>query len=70
MGDGMRTRDRLARWIGVHLLPRRVLYYAVLRAAYEAEQVKCPRTEEQATISEVVSLLHVIMRDGLRVEKF
>ena len=68
MGEGMKFKDRLARWCA-YLLPRRVLYFAVVRARDEAEQVQCPRTDSMS-ISQTLSLLHVIMRDKLRVDKY
>jgi hypothetical protein len=67
MGDGMTYWQRLARWIANHL-PRRVVYFALVRAEYEAREVQCPRTTEDLTFSQMCSLLHVILRDGLRIQ--
>ena len=68
MGEGITLKNRLARWCA-RILPRRVLYFAVVRARHEAEQVQCPRTDS-ITASQMLSLLHVIMRDRLRVDRF
>ena len=69
MGEGMLVKDKLARWIANHL-PRRVIYFAVVRARYETTMDKWPgdTAESSATVSAVLSRLHVIMRDGTRID--
>ena len=62
MGDGMTYQQRLARWIADHL-PRRVVYFAVVRAWAEATTGQWSDTEATGiTASTMLSRLHVDMR--------
>ena len=68
MGGEMTLWQRLARWIANHL-PRRIVYFAVVRAEREARIVQCPKTTEDLTFSQILCLLHVIIRDKLRIQE-
>jgi hypothetical protein len=65
MGEGMSAKDELARWVANHL-PRRVIYFAVVRA-WNAATTNGRWLDTEATeitVSETLSRCHVIMRDG------
>jgi len=61
MGDGMSVKDRVARWIAERL-PRRVIYFAVVRAWNETTKGRYHDTDP-ISASAILSRLHVIMRD-------
>ena len=61
MGDGMTYQQKLARWLANNL-PRRVVYFAVVRAWTEATTGQWSDTEG-ITVSALLSRLHVNMRD-------
>lgn len=62
MGEGMTGWQKLARWIA-YRLPRRVLYFAVVRAWNETTTEPWPDTDP-ITASQMLSRLHVRLRDG------
>jgi len=63
MGDGMTYQQKLARWLANHL-PRRVVYFAVVRARDEATTGQWSDIEAPGiTVSAALSRLHVNMRD-------
>jgi len=64
MGQPMSFKKKLARWIANHL-PSRVVYFAVVRAWNEATTGRWSDTDAtEITVSETLSRLHVIIRDG------
>ncbi len=64
MGEGMLKKDRFARWLA-YRLPRRIIYFAVVRAGVAATAGRWSNTEVPAlTVIELLSRCHAIIRDG------